>query len=887
MRRAWGYYLPMTVSSLLDRWQTDADLRACLAEWRTLPPRPAQFAAWPPALSQQVVAALGAQGISRPYTHQTAAIEAALRGENVVMVTPTASGKTLGYNAPVLHTLLEAPDARALYLFPTKALAQDQLVNLQRLANLLAAPDEQGTKDQARQSKGIAASAPGLFPAPYDGDTPASLRKTIRDRSRLVLTNPDMLHAGILPHHPRWREFLAGLRYVVLDELHAYRGVFGSHVANVLRRLKRVCAFYGASPQFLCASATIANPEALAETLAEAPFTLIQENGAPQARKHFLFYNPPLLDPASGLRQGVVLAARGLARDLLAEDVQTLIFARSRLTVEVLLGYLQDLAGQLDYAPEVVQGYRSGYLPRERRLIEAGIRNGSVRTAVATNALELGIDIGGLEACLLAGYPGTIASTWQQAGRAGRRTDDTLAVLIAGGGALDQYLMANPHYFFDRSPEHARLAPDNLAILLSHLQCAAYELPFQSGETFGRAEDVSELLAYLAEEGLLRRAGGNWYWAGAGYPAEAVSLRSALADNILIEAETEVIGEIDRPSAPLFVYEGAIYIQQGQTYQVTGLDWEGGRARVKPVEVDYYTQAQVSTRVEILAVTREAQQRGTRKAHGQVLVTSQATGYRLVKRYSHETLGYGDIDLPEQEMDTTAYWLSLPEETLDRLRQAELWRFDRIRSYGPDWPQQRDAARARDGFRCRLCNAPEQPEHRHDVHHLRPLREFLLESSGPASTPTPNLAQASFPPEVYARANALANLITVCRSCHRRVETAQRVGNAWRGLAYALGNLAPLFLMCDPRDIGTTHETQPRAGQLPSITLYDQVPGGLGFSELLYELHEDLLAAARSLIEGCACQAGCPACVGPVLEGQERTKIETRELLKIVQTGPS
>lgn len=866
----------MALATLLARWQTDPDFMDGVAAWRTLPPRPARLTGWPPGLDRRVVTMARRQGSERPYSHQAAAIEVALQGQHVIIVSTTASGKTLGYNAPVLHTLLNDPDAHALYLFPTKALAQDQLASLRRFI---------GREAEGPAANAGAAVAP-LRPATYDGDTPPAARREIRQSSRLILSNPDMLHAGLLPRHPRWQKFFAGLRFVVLDELHTYRGVFGSHVANVLRRLQRVCRYFGASPQFICTSATIANPRELAESLTGASFTLIDGDGSPQPRKHFLFYNPPLLDPDAGVRRSLSLTAQELATDLMAHDIQTVIFARTRLGVEVLLGYLRDTAGRQGLPAERVQAYRSGYLPSARRAIEAGIRRGEIRTTVATTALELGIDIGGLDACLLAGYPGTIASTWQQAGRAGRRAGEALTVLVAGAGALDQYLMHHPDYFFERSPEHARIAPDNLAILLSHLQCAAYELPLSVDEPFGPADQLPGLLDYLAAEGVLRRVGDRWHWFGDGFPAGAVSLRSALSDNVIIEAASEsgplVIGEIDRPSVPLLLYEGAIYLHQGQTYRVTALDWEAGRAAVEPVEVDYYTQAQTSVEVEVLAVAEAQQLDTTARAHGQVLVTARATGFRQIKRYTHETLGYGEIDLPEQEMETSAYWLTLTEAALERLRQANLWRFDRIRTYGPNWPAQRQAALARDGRRCRLCNAPEPPGRQHDVHHLRPLREFLLEAGAGAAV---NLARATFPPDVYERANALSNLLTVCRACHRRLETAQRMANAWRGLAYLLGNLAPLFLMCDARDIGSTYETQARSGQLPSITLYDQIPGGLGFSEQLFELHDELLRAAHELVARCPCRAGCPACVGPVLAGEEETKAETTTLLEILAGG--
>jgi DEAD/DEAH box helicase domain-containing protein len=847
----------MSLTTLLAAWRDSPRFMANVTAWEVLPAHPPRYAAWPSHLDPRLVQALRASGVAQLYTHQAAALEATQRGEHVVVVTATASGKTLCYNLPVLNTLLNNPDARALYLFPTKALAQDQAHALRQMIEALA---------------GYSGDLRDIRAATYDGDTPQGVRKNIRDIAQVLISNPDMLHAGILPHHTRWQKFFAGLRYVVLDELHTYRGVFGSHVANLLRRLRRICHFYGSSPQFICASATIANPRQLAEGLLEAPVTLVAQDGAPRARKHIIFFNPPIVDRQLGRRRGTVLTASDIVQELLEHDVQSIAFARSRLTTEILLVYLRDFVRGQGWPPDTVSGYRGGYLPDERRAIEKGLRDGNVKVATATNALECGIDLGELGACVLVGYPGTIASTWQQFGRAGRRSRESAAFLVAGSGALDQYLITHPRYFFERTPEHARIAPDNLAIVLAHLQCAVFELPFQEEEFFGNFPDTAEVLKYLEEQAVLYRAAGSWYWMSERYPAERVSLRSATTDNFVIATMDEiegpqVIGELDRPSVPLLVYPGAIYLHQGVTYQVTALDWEGGRVEVRPVEVDHYTQASITTEVKVLEVYEEASAGATTKAHGRVLVTSHATGYRIIKRYSHETLGWGEIDLPEQTMETTAYWLSLTGETLDRMREIELWRFDRVPYYGSDWPAQRDAARARDRYRCRYCNAPERPGRCHDVHHLKPIREFLTQLP---------------PAQAYQQANQLSNLITLCHSCHRRAEAAQRTSNAWRGLANALANLAPLFLMCDPVDIGVTQETQPRGGLPPAITIYDQVPEGLGFSEQLYELHDTLLDAARELVADCPCVSGCPACVGPTITEEEDSKAETLTLLRIL-----
>ncbi|MFN2166323.1 MAG: DEAD/DEAH box helicase, partial [Anaerolineae bacterium] len=589
----------MDLEDVLDQIERDAQLARRISRWQRLPPRPARYADFPDGVDPRLVKALLQHGIERLYTHQAKAVGDALRGLNVVVVTPTASGKTLCYNLPVLDRLLADPSARALYLFPTTALAQDQLAELGglqgTLAHLSAAPPSKplATDPSSRPLAGMANPA-RLEAHTYDGDTPQAARPRIRKTARIVISNPDMLHAGILPHHTRWAAFFQGLRFLVLDEIHTYRGIFGSHVANVLRRLKRVCAFYGSSPQIICASATIANPLELAEHLTEERFVLVgpEEDGSPQGEKHFLFYNPPIVDRELGIRRSAVSDARLLAERFLAAGIQTIVFARARLTTEVLLTYLRDAALRDGLDPKRVQGYRGGYLSSERREIERGLRERQVLGVVATNALELGINIGHLDACLMTGYPGTIASTWQQAGRAGRRTDTSAAVLVAGASPLDQYMITHPDYFFGRSPEQALLNPDNLAIAVNHVRCAAFELPFARDEAFGRFPYTQEVLAFLEEEGLLRHSGGQWHWTDQSYPAEAISLRAAEMDNFVVVDTSQAggagggqgraIGVVDRQSVPLLIHEGAIYIHGGVSYLVRRLDWEGRRAEVEP-----------------------------------------------------------------------------------------------------------------------------------------------------------------------------------------------------------------------------------------------------------------------------------------------------------------
>jgi len=577
-----------------------------VSAWERIPARPARYAEFPAQVSPRLVDALRRQDMAPLYAHQAAAVEAALAGENVVVVTGTASGKTLCYNLPVLQTLLSDPEARGLYLFPTKALSQDQSAGLNNFLDVLNAAEQIPVRT-------------------YDGDTPRARRRAIRDDVRILITNPDMLHAGILPHHPRWAAVFENLRWVVIDELHVYRGIFGSNVANLLRRLRRVCRFYGSDPR---------------------------------SEKHIVIYNPPVIDPALGIRRAYTLESTRVAESFLKEKVQTAVFARARMTTELLLGYLRDSYEQMGGDPMAIRGYRGGYLPLERREIERGLRSGEVLGVVATNALELGVDIGQLGAAVVAGYPGTIASLWQQMGRAGRRSEVSAAVLVASAAPLDQFVAAHPAYLFERSPEMGLINPDNLAILLRHLRCAAFELPFEADERFGSVENLGELLDFLAEEGDLHRSNGRYHWVADTYPSEGVSLRASSDETVVIQdvgsGRPVVIGEVDSATSPILLHEGAVYIHEGRTYLVGRLDWGKAIAEVEPAQLDYYTDASETVDLDVLEVFEADEKKPARRAHGWARVTAQTISYRKVKRYTHETLGYGVIDLPPREFETSA-----------------------------------------------------------------------------------------------------------------------------------------------------------------------------------------------------------------------------------------
>jgi DEAD/DEAH box helicase domain-containing protein len=644
------------LGALVARYRADEVLTAV----RHIAAREAQFRAMPAWVRPELAAAYHAKGIEKLYTHQAAAAELAHAGKNFVVVTPTASGKTLCYNLPVLNAVLGNADTRALYLFPTKALAQDQLAELHDLAKRLD-------------------DCFGVFT--YDGDTPSDARRAIRERGHVILTNPDMLHTGILPHHTKWTRVFENLRYIVLDELHTYRGVFGSHLANVLRRLARIAEFYGSKPQFICCSATIANPGELAAQLIAEPVQVVEENGAPAAEKLFVFYNPPMVNRNLGIRRSYLNETTRVAKELLARKLQTIVFANSRLHTEVLLTYLQQANRPGPGEAEPVRGYRGGYLPGERREIERGLRDGRIRGVVATSALELGIDIGSLDASVMAGYAGSIASTWQRAGRAGRRSGTSCAVMVASSAPLDQFIVQHPDYFFGRSPEHAYVQPDNLEILVNHLKCAAFELPLGSEERFGDV-DLPGLCERMSEAGFLHRSGGNWHWVQEAYPADTVSLRSVTSDNFVIidttggtnrdeDGEPEVIGEVDFSSALTTVHPKAIYLHQGQQYHVERLDFEQRKAYVKSVNVDYYTDAIRYTQVRVLEIAEEERILGpAARAHGDVLVRSQVVGFKKIKFFTNENVGAGKLELPENEMHTTAFWITLERTLLAELPYA-------------------------------------------------------------------------------------------------------------------------------------------------------------------------------------------------------------------------
>ena len=749
---------PRNLAELLERWRTDGTWRQVVGSHR-LEGVPAAMAPMPASLSFAVIDAVRKRGIDRLFTHQARAIELASSGRNLVVATPTASGKSLCFHLPVLQSLSEDPNARALYLFPTKALSRDQEESLRRL---------------------VSESGLGTGAITYDGDTPADARRAARERAGVLLTNPDMLHAAILPHHASWARFFSNLRYVVIDELHSYRGVFGSHLANVVRRLLRVARFHGSSPTFLFASATIGNPQEHARRICGQEVELVGESGAPRGPRELLVYNPPVVNAELGIRQSYLKTAVRLTADLVRAQVPTLVFGNSRNGVEVMLKYLRDRLSRDQVDPSLIHAYRGGYLPDTRRRIEGALRAGEIRCVVATNALELGIDIGALEAVVCAGYPGTIAGLWQRFGRAGRRSDLSLALLVTASNPVDQFVARHPRQLWSQSIEHARIDPDNVEILVQHLKCAAFELPFRARDVYGDlpAASLGDALDYLADHGVVHPTAGIYHWASDSYPANGVSLRSASWDNfVIIDCDDDrTIAEMDWRSSHSMLHEQAIYQHEGGQFQVERLDYENHKAFVKRVKPDYYTTAMTHTKVTVIEQERSALvalgEVPLEAGLGDVSVVEKVVGYKKIKFHTHENLGCGEVHLPEMKKHTTGFWLTFSEAFVEK-----------------------------------------------------------------------------------------------------QVEPRAVVIDALRGLSKAMHVVGAVGLMTDPRDVGRTlggrnqDELPPSkgdgAGFDPTIFLYDSIAGGVGLAPRLFEDREELLRRARHLIESCACQEGCPACIGP------------------------
>lgn len=818
----------MDLSQLLNKWKQTQAFADNVSAWIVTPAIDADRRPFPASLNPNIKAGLQNLGITDLYSHQLESFESLESGKNVIISTETASGKTLAYNLRILDDLSRNPKSTAIHLYPTKALAQDQLSGIQdiiELSNLQAL----------------------IRPAIYDGDTPQSHRKPIRNTANILKTNPDMLHQAILPHHTNWHRFLSNLRYVVIDEAHIYRGVFGSQFANVLRRLKRVCAFYGAFPQFVLTSATIGNPQELAEKLIESSVHLIDKDGSQHGEKQFIIYNPPMVDKQLGIRKSALITGVNFTKELIENEHQTLIFARTRRTVEMILTYLRDTLPIQD--KNKVRGYCSGFLKKERREIESDFRKGDLKAVVSTSALELGIDIGDLESVILVGYPGSIATTKQRAGRAGRKNQSAMAMLIPTPDALDQYLARHPEYIIDQNPENALIDPDNLSILTQHVLCASFELPFSANEPFGQVDPylLRSILAFYKEQAILNLQNDKYYFVSDDYPSASVSLRSSTPKVISLKLGTaqnyQLIGEIDAVSAAWFVHPGAIYLHDAGVFEVQELDIEKGNCFLESVNSEYYTIPNLSTSIEDFSVITQEQHQTYSSSYGHLSLKFELNSYKKLRWHTNEVLGIEPLSLPPGELETVGFWMSLKQSFIEQLRDEGNWTATQ-NIYGANWKTIREKIILRDANRCRACGKTFESGQLH-VHHIQPFKSFA----------DPELA------------NRASNLVSLCPGCHSLAEVNVRIRSGLAAASNALRNLAPLLIMCDQEDIGSLSEAKSvLADGMPAILVYDGMPGGLGLSRKLYENKDFWIARAAEAIETCPCSDGCPACVGPVGE---------------------
>jgi DEAD/DEAH box helicase domain-containing protein len=823
---------------------TFQDFQKNIAAMHVIPPKNANMVDFPPEMPVSMLNYFSSLGLHSLYSHQAQALDELKKHCNVVITTGTSSGKSLIYQSAILQQWLQDPGSTALLLYPTKALANDQLAPFKAMEEFFIRCE----------------STSQLRSVIYDGDTSQSERIAIRNNAQIILTNPDMLHLSMLPHHTTWKRFFSHLKYIVIDEVHSYKGVFGSHFANVMRRLLRIIHFYGGDPLIICTSATVHDAQIFVEKLLERPFVVISEDGSAHGEKKIYFYNPPIVDQQLGIRRGILEEGLKIAALSMRNDLQTLLFVRARRSVEILLRRARE--NLLEYS---IEGYRSGYLPSERRRVEQGLKNREILCVAATNALELGIDIGGMDRVVLLGYPGSIASFLQQIGRAGRTMKASSAVFVASMDPLDQYLLQNPSYILENSPEQPLIDPQNPLILFNQLRCAAYELPFQVGERFGglAAETLKEYLDALCVKGELVEREGRYYWIGDAYPAADISIRSISTApfDLIVEGkkeDTHKIGEVDGESVLWMTHPGAIYLQEGETYLVRNLALEEHKVLLEKGDFPYYTNPKEQQDIEIQNTLNSTSEENIRFFFGNVTVASQVVGYDKLDWANNEIFETVPLDLPVSNLNTQAFWMVIAESTVETLRKSALWYSD-PNDYGPQWEHIRQSILLRDQQRCTLCGKQGGLH----VHHKKPFRTF--------ADPL--------------QANAASNLITLCETCHQRVEQTVRIHSGLNGLGYVFSHLAPLYLMCDLRDMGLFVEPRWKpAGYQPVVMLYDAFPGGIGLSAALYEKYNDILHNAQSVIQQCSCTFGCPACVGPVnqefLNPKEATLALLQEILK-------
>ncbi len=804
---------------------------------------------FPEELNPEIINALGSMGINSLYRHQLDSFTLIQCGENVLLNTGTASGKTLAFFLPILQSYLQTKSSHnALFLFPTKALAYDQIQQYLQIIEKL-----NGSNTSLKYQ------VPCFV---YDGDTPQSKRAAIRKTADFILTNPDMLHLGILPYHTRWMRFLSNLRYVVIDEIHSYKGVFGSHVANVIRRLNRVASFYGQKLQFISTSATIGNPIEFVEKLIEDDVVLIDQNSAPGGKKSIVFYNPPIENVKLGLRKSAFSETIRISHDYAKNNFQTLVFQISRRSVEMSLKVFQDIYGKNS---NFIQAYRSGYLANERRDLEMKLRNREIRLLFSTNALELGMDIGGIQNVILCGYPGSITSTLQQIGRAGRKMDDSFAFFVANSSPIDQFLVNHPEYILLRNPESALIDPNNSLILLNHLRCAASEIGFEKGDHFGTLTwlEIEPFLDLLVQSGELKLIDNKYYWISSQTPAMATSLRNMSGETIkLMDFQmNKVIGQVDYSSSLWMVHAGAVYMHQGMEYLVKNLSLEENTAHLEKKSLPYYTQAKRDTKITISETLSSKQVMKIHACFGNIEVVNKIIAFDEILWQNNQKIATKPLDLPEIRLSTQGIWFVLEDEIVQNLRNNKLWLND-PNNYGQNWENIKRKVRMRDQFTCQVCGKTEQSQSFH-VHHIKPFRFF----------------NSSY------EANQMNNLTTLCPACHKRVEVNVRIRSGLAGLSYLTRNMAPLFLMCDSNDIDVFSEPVSNLfSNKPLFMLYENIPYGIGLSHHMYKILEGFLSDLLQHVRECPCQNGCPSCVGPEIESGYGGKAETIAILEEILT---
>lgn len=776
------------------------------------------------------------------FIHQFQAINAIRKGKNVIITTGPSSGKSLCYQLPILDSLLDNVINTSLNLFPTKALTADQQKKYTELLD----------RNLFQEKKFSAAT--------YDGDTPSSKRIAIRNTVSILLTNPDMLHLGILPFHTRWERFFSNLKYIVIDEAHTYRGVFGSHFANVIRRLKRISCFYGSNLQFILTSATLSNARQLAHDLTGETFQVFEKDASFQEERTYYFINPPVIDKKFGVRRGSIDQSVEVASWMNSLNIQSIIFSKTRRSVEILLKRLrQAISG---YSKET-HGYRSGYLPQERRLIENGLRLGVIQTVIATNALEMGIDMGKVDAVLMMGYPGSISSFFQQAGRAGRKGRNSITLMIASSSPIDQYIVRHPEYIKSGKPESVLIDPDNPLILLEHLKCAAFELPFFDADEFGNLQTstLREYLQILSHLKYIVGKQGKYYWISNENPSQDISLRNIPGSPVQLRIEkrldSPIIGEVDFQSATRLAHPGAVYLHNGKSYLVEKLDLEKNVAWLSEHQENFITEPITDTEIILGSLIKRKNYPNFELYLGELTITQIINGYKQIDWNSSLPIGRFELEnLPPLVLNTKGLIICLATEFINDLRSKKLWDID-SNDYGKGWGKLRLSILKRDNYRCQMCNVILESKDLH-VHHITPYRSFQNPES----------------------ANIPENLVSLCPSCHRRAEQSLQMRSGLSGLAYLIGNMSPLFLLCDIHDIGFISDPQSKICEnQPVIIIYDQFPGGIGLSARLYDFFPEVLEKCLDVLLACPCENGCPSCVGPAGEDGQGGKGPAREIL--------